>query len=94
MQVEILRLTSEKVTVTVSENGCPTVQSALQSPGSGAVLGAPNETLEQAAQRTYGELSTLGEVRVNGAYATLSTAIRDGDRIMFIPKIEGGVLVG
>jgi len=87
MRVEIFRLTGEPISVEVRENG--TVKDVFSHPDSGKVLGREG-TLMEAAEEMYGGISGLGTLRVNGASATLDTAVRAGSTILIIPKVEGG----
>ncbi len=87
MRVEIFRLTSQPVVIEVQEPG--TVRAVFEHPESGKVLGREGSLLE-AAQELYGSLEALGTLRVNGAPATLDTAVREGATILIIPKVEGG----
>lgn len=89
MRVEIFRLTGEPVAIEVSEGG--TVRDVFSHPESGKVI-AREGTLLEAAEEAYGGIEALGNLRVNGASATLDTPVSAGATILIIPKVEGGVL--
>ena len=87
MKVEIFRVTGQPVQVEVRENG--TVKDAFSHPDSGKAIGRDG-SLMQAAEEYYGSIAALGTLRVNGASATLDTAVTAGATILIIPKVEGG----
>jgi hypothetical protein len=87
MKVEVFRLTGQPITLDVPENG--TVRSVFANPESGKVIGKSGSLIE-AAEETYGSISSLGNLRVNGYPATLDTPITPGSTILIIPKAEGG----
>jgi len=89
MKVEIFRLTGQPVTIDVEENG--TVRDVFSNPESGKVIGREGSLLE-AAEETYGSIQALGNLRVNGAAATLDTPVTAGSTILIIPKVEGGTI--
>jgi molybdopterin converting factor small subunit len=88
MKVEIFRLTGTPVSVEIPDNG--TVRSVFANPDSGKVIGKEGSLIE-AAERTYGSVSALGNLRVNGFPATLDTPVTPGATILIIPKVEGGM---
>jgi len=88
MKVEIFRLTGTPVTVDIPDNG--TVRTVFATPESGKVIGKDGSLIE-AAERTYGSISALGNLRVNGFPATLDTPVTSGATILIIPKVEGGM---
>ena len=90
MKVELFRMASEPMVIEV-EGESATVKQVLSAPGSGKVLGEPERTLLDVANERYGGVDGLGNLRVNGSAATLETEVREGQTILIIPKVEGGV---
>ena len=88
MKVEIFRLSSQPVEIEVREGG--TVRDVFSTPGSGKAVGRESQTLLDAAEDLYGGVDGLGTLRVDGAAATLDSAVRPGSTIFLIPKVEGG----
>ena len=89
MRVEIFRMASEPITIEV-EGEEATIKQVLSAPGSGKVLGEEEKTLIDVANERYGNISGLGNLRVNGSAATLDSVVREGQTILLIPKVEGG----
>ena len=87
MKVEIFRLAGEPIQVEVQDGG--TVKDVFSAEGSGKVLGQDGNLLD-AAEDHYGGIDRLGNLRVNGAAATLDTPVEAGATILIIPKVEGG----
>jgi len=89
MKVELFRMASEPITIEVAGDEA-TIKQVLSAPGSGKVLGEDERTLIDVANERYGSIDGLGNLRVNGAAATLDTVVREGQTILIIPKVEGG----
>ena len=90
MKVELFRMASEPITIEV-EGDEATIKQVLSAPGSGQVLGEPERTLLDVANERYGSVDGLGNLRVNGSAATLDTIVREGQTILLVPKVEGGI---
>jgi len=88
MKVEVFRLTGQPISLDVPENG--TIRSVFAHPESGRVIGKDGSLIE-AAERSYGSISAMGNLRVNGFPATLDTPVTPGATILIIPKVEGGL---
>jgi len=89
MKVEVFRMASEPMTIEV-EGDEAAVGDVLSAPGSGKVLGEPEQTLIDVANHRYGGIEGLGSLRVNGSGATLATPVSEGQTILIVPKVEGG----
>jgi molybdopterin converting factor small subunit len=90
MKVELFRMASEPMVIEV-EGTEATIKQVLSAPGSGKVLGEPERTLLDVANERYNGVEGLGNLRVNGSAATLETEVHEGQTILIIPKVEGGV---
>jgi molybdopterin converting factor small subunit len=88
MKVEIFRLTGSPLSLDVQDN--TTVRSVFAHPDSGKVIGKEGSLIE-AAERSYGSVAAMGNLRVNGFPATLDTPVTPGATILIIPKVEGGL---
>ena len=88
MKVEIFRLTGSPISLDVPDNA--TVRSVFAHPDSGKAIGKCGLSLIEAAEQTYGNITAMGNLRVNGYPATLDTPVAAGATILIIPKAEGG----
>ena len=92
MKVELFRMASEPITIEV-EGEEATIKQVLSAPGSGKVFGEEDRSLIDVANERYGGVAGLGSLRVNGSAATLDTVVHEGETILVIPKVEGGLHV-
>jgi len=92
MKVELFRMASEPVVIEVAGDSA-TIKQVLSAPGSGQVVGDPDRTLIDVANERYGGVANLGNLRVNGMAAGLDTVVHEGQTILIVPKVEGGVTV-
>lgn len=92
MKIELFKLTSDPLTVVIEGKDAATVKDVLSQPGTGKLLDKAYEedTLLQALEDTSTLIGNLGELRVNGAVATLDTDVKDSDIIMFVQRVDGG----
>ena len=89
MRCSIYMLAAQPITVEMPDGQTVTVKQLFASPGTGSLLGQPDQTLLEAAD-ARGGIEELGEIRVNAAPASLSTELKTGDSVLLIPRVEGG----
>ena len=93
MKVGVLRMGGTVTHIDIDNGGTAggiKVKDVLDHPESGRAINKSG-TLRTAAEREYGTVRGLGQIRVNAKEGTEQSDIRDGDIVMFMPKVEGGL---
>ena len=92
MQITVYPLANNPLSINIPDTDTRvTIKHVFSQIGSGEVLGNSESTIMNVILDNNDSFSSYGSVHVNGVRADLGFEVHDGDTIMLIPNVEGGV---